>query len=84
MPSHKSCAKRMRTSANDRLRNRAVLSQMRSAVKELRAETSKDEALRKLRDVFSILDKAASRNVIHWRNAGRTKSRLTRFVQNIA
>ena len=83
MPQHKSCKKRMRTSEEERLRNRAFRSQLRTAVKEVRAEKSKDEAAKKLRDAVIVIDKAASYGLIHKRNADRNKSRLTLYVNRL-
>lgn len=83
MPSHKSCKKRMKTSENERLRNRGYRSVLRRAVKELRETTNKDEALKQLVGVTSLFDRAASYGLIHKKNADRNKSRLTRFVHQL-
>lgn len=83
MPSHKSCAKRMRISEDERQRNRAWRSQLRAAVKAVRTETNKDEALKKLVLATSIIDRAASKGLIHRKNADRNKSRLHHHVQKL-
>ncbi len=83
MPNHKSCAKRVKTSEAERLRNRAFRTKLRSAVKEVRTETNKEEAQKKLKDATALLDKAAGYHLIHRRNADRNKSRLTKFVQKL-
>ena len=83
MPSHKSCVKRVKTSEAARLRNRGVRSILRNAIKDLKSESNKDEAARKFLIASSLLDKAASRNLIHWKNADRNKSRLAKFVANL-
>jgi small subunit ribosomal protein S20 len=83
LPNHKSCAKRMKTSENERIRNRAFRTQLRSAIKELRSETSKEEATKKYLSVSQILDKAASYGLIHRKNADRNKSRLAHFVNRL-
>jgi small subunit ribosomal protein S20 len=83
LPSHKSCAKRMKTSAAERMRNRAFRSQLRDAIKDVRTETNKDEALKKLKTAVSLLDQAAGRGIIHARNAARNKSRLAAFVSRL-
>ena len=84
MPNHKSCAKRMKTSAAERTRNRAFRSQLRQAIKDVRSQSSKDEALKALKVAHTLLDKAAGAHIIHWRNADRNKSRLTLFVGKLA
>ena len=73
----------MKTSEQQRLRNRAFRSRMRGAIKELKALTSKDEALKKHREVMRILDKAASYGLIHKKNASRHKSRLALYVNRL-
>ncbi|MDP6461755.1 MAG: 30S ribosomal protein S20 [Gemmatimonadota bacterium] len=75
MPQHKSCEKRLRQTKTANERNRAIRSALRTIVRKFR-EASGEEA----RDLFtrscSVLDRAASRNVIHRRQADRRKSRL--------
>jgi small subunit ribosomal protein S20 len=83
LPNHKSCAKRVKTSEADRIRNRALRTTLRAAVKAVRNETNKEEALKKLKTVSITLDKAASYKLIHRKNASRNKSRLARFVQKL-
>ncbi len=73
----------MRTSSEQRLRNRALRSRLRVAVKDLRSETDKDEAQRKYRVVSSLLDKAAAAHLIHHRNADRNKARQAQFVSKL-
>ncbi len=73
----------MRTSEEQRLRNRAFRSRLRTAIKELRQETDKEKAAMKYREVSSLLDRAAGIHLIHKRNAARNKSRLARFVSKL-
>ena len=73
----------MKTSENERLRNRGYRSNLRSAIKELRAATSKEEATTLFRKVTALLDKSASYGLIHKKNASRNKSRLASFVQKL-
>ncbi|HUV31183.1 MAG TPA: 30S ribosomal protein S20 [Acidobacteriota bacterium] len=83
MPVHKSCKKRVRTSEEQRQRNRAFRSRMRNVVKAVRTETSKEEAAKKLREAISMLDQAASLKLIHRGHANRHKSRLASFVNKL-
>ncbi len=83
MPNHKSCAKRVKTSEAARVRNRGLRSILRNAIRELKAESNKDEATRKFLIVSSLLDKAAGRHLIHSKNADRNKSRLAKFAANV-
>jgi small subunit ribosomal protein S20 len=73
----------MRTSEEERVRNRAFRSQLRTAIKEVRSEQNKEEAAKKLRDAIQIIDKAANYGLIHRRNADRNKSRLAQYVNNL-
>jgi len=83
LPNHKSCYKRMKQSEQDRLRNRALRSQLRASIKAVRAETTKDEAAKKLQEAICMLDKAAANGVLHWKNADRNKSRLALYVNRL-
>lgn len=73
----------MRTSNDERLRNRAISSQMRKTIKELRTETDKEKAQVKYREAASLLDRAAQRHIIHKKNADRNKSRLALLVGKV-
>lgn len=84
MPQHKSCVKRVRTSAEQRDRNRSFRTQYRAAVRDLRAETNPDEAARKYRLTVSLIDQAATRGLLHKNNAARSKSRLALMVNKLA
>ncbi len=83
MPTHKSCAKRVKTSEADRARNRAFRTRLRQAIKEVRSETNPEEAARKLKAATSIIDKAAGYKLIHRRTAARNKSRLAQHVSKL-
>jgi len=59
----------------------------KKAVKEVRtavAENSVDQAKESLKQAASIIQKSASKGVIHSRTAARKISRLTRHVNQIA
>lgn len=70
--------KRNRQSEARRLHRRAVSSELRHAIKDLRtAVAAKDgKAADLLKTVESKLDKAAKRNIVPVRRANRLKSRL--------
>jgi len=76
LPTHKSAEKRLRQSQAANVRNRAIKSQMKTAIKKV--ETSFDE--KELKKTTSLLDKAARKKVIHKNVASRVKSRLTKLV----
>jgi small subunit ribosomal protein S20 len=82
-----SAEKRHRQSQVRNDRNRARKSALRTAVKKVRAavQAGNDEAARKLLpETLSLLDRTASRGVIHPNQAARSKSRLTKAVEGLA
>ncbi|MCB0220847.1 MAG: 30S ribosomal protein S20 [Chrysiogenetes bacterium] len=75
MPNHKSAAKRARQTETRTARNRLVKASMRTTIKKARAPEAGDEALTAaVKDVY----KAASKGVIHKRQAARRVSRLVK------
>src|SRR5690606_34312372 len=74
----KSAIKRIRTSEKRRLRNRAIRSSVRTAIKKFeralgQVEREESEAL--LRYALRKLDKAVTKGVLHRNTAARKKSR---------
>jgi len=59
VPNKKSAEKRLRQSDKARIVNRAVRSEIRTSLKKVRGAETKDEALKELPNLFSLLDKAA-------------------------
>lgn len=86
MAVHKSAEKRMRQNETRRMRNRHVKTSIKTMVKRVReAVQEKDEAKAKeaLARVIPLVDKAASKGVLHWRNRSRKISRLTRLINSM-
>jgi len=78
--SHASALKAHRQSLKNREHNRHYRSRLRTALKNVRsAIEGNDKAAAKsaLREVVSLIDKLASKGIIHKNAAGRYKSRLT-------
>jgi len=73
----------MKTSADQRLRNRTYRSHLRSALKDIREETSKDAALKKFGNITRLLDRAAQSHLIHRKNADRNKSRIAHMIAKL-
>jgi small subunit ribosomal protein S20 len=76
----KSGLKRRRQSEVRRMRNRAVRTRVRNAIKELRTaisggDTAKVQTL--LPQTVSAIDVGVRKGVLHGNNAARAKSRLT-------
>jgi small subunit ribosomal protein S20 len=77
----KSAKKRVRQDVKRRLRNKSAISAIKTKLKAYKASLAngsenKDELLRK---VISAYDKAASKGIIHKRNAARNVSRISKL-----
>ncbi len=83
MANHKSALKRIRSNAAKRLRNRYQAKSTRTAIKNLRKTTDKNEAASMMPKVFSMIDKLAKKNVIHKNKASNQKSKLARLVNGL-
>ena len=83
MANHKSSIKRLRQTVTRKLHNKYYAKTARNAVKELRNKTDKTEALDLYKDVSSMLDKLAKKNVIHKNKAGNLKSKLALHVNSL-
>lgn len=73
MANSKSAAKRARQNPRRTLRNRSVVTHLRSLTKQQVAGGAKDRST-----LVSALDKAAKRGVIHKNVANRRKARLNK------
>ncbi len=84
MPHHKSCKKRMRTSAEANVRNRAYRSNLRSLIRQVRSTKDPAEAQEKLRKVTSMLDSLTQKGLVHKNFAANNKSKLSRKVNKLS
>jgi small subunit ribosomal protein S20 len=84
MANHKSAEKRIRANEVKRLRNRYQSKTTRTFVKRLKTTTVKSEAEALFKEVSSMIDKLAKKNIIHWKKAANQKSKLAKFVGKIA
>ena len=86
LANHKSALKRARQSKVRRLRNMGFKTRVKNAVKEVRAavaSNSGEQAQESFTKAVSIIQKTASKGVIHKRNASRKISRLARQVNQL-
>ncbi len=83
MANHKSSIKRIRQAEKRRLHNRYYVKTMRTAVKKLRATTDKTEAIGMYPNVQKLLDKLASRSIIHKNKARNLKSKLSKHINKL-
>lgn len=83
MANIKSQIKRNKTNEKARLRNRAVRSEVRGQIRNVRAAIEAgnvDEAQAALQVASRKIDKAVSKGVLHKKNAANRKSRLAKAV----
>lgn len=80
MPIHKSAKKRLKQSLKRREKNKAVKSEIKTWVKKVTQAAGTPNARARLKELFSLLDKAARKNIIHKNAATRTKSQLAKLV----
>ncbi len=85
MANHKSALKRNRQNSVRRARNRANRSKVNNAIRAVDAaiaNLSADEAKVALQTAIPVIQKVASKGVLHKKNASRKVSRLTKRVNN--
>lgn len=78
-----SAQKQARKSAKRRVFYRGNRQILKSALKNLAAAKSKEEALKLMPEVQSLVDKSARRRIMHPKTASRLKSRLAREAADL-
>lgn len=81
MPKRRSALKRLRADKKRRQRNVKVKRVLKKTIKKysaLASEKKSDETQSTLKKVYSLLDKAAKKRIIHPKLADRRKSRLAK------
>jgi small subunit ribosomal protein S20 len=78
MANTRSAAKRARQTAKQSLRNRSVVTRLRTMQKAVRSAQSPGSD--QVRALISAIDKAAKRGIIHPNAANRRKARLTKAL----
>lgn len=84
MPQRKAAQKALRQSQKKRTRNLRVKKEIKSALKDFRKtlnEEGSENKEKNLCKVYKVLDKAASKKIIHPNKAARKKSRLARRLK---
>ncbi len=84
MPNIKSAKKRMELSRAARGKNRVTRSRIRTAIRRVREAGSHQEAEEHRRAAAALIDRAATRRLMHPNKAGRIKSQLDRMVRDHA
>lgn len=81
---HKSALKALRKSLKRQSENRGIKVRIHNKIKEFKRLLSHkniEAATKMVDDLYSIIDKAAKRNVIHWKNASRKKSMVANLLK---
>jgi small subunit ribosomal protein S20 len=83
VPNTKSAIKRQRQNERRRVRNKAVRSRLRTAVKKVRELSDSAQASEAYREAARLLDRAAARGLIAKNTANRSKGRLAQHVRKL-
>jgi small subunit ribosomal protein S20 len=84
MATHKSAIKRHRQSLKRRAMNRSRKSELKTWIKKVRTAQDKETAKAAYNKVVSLLDKLATKGIIHKNKASNQKSRLALFINKLA
>jgi small subunit ribosomal protein S20 len=84
VPRIKSAKKAMRQARSRTVRNKAQRSELRTAVKRVRAAATAEAATKAYAVAAKLLDRAARKGLIHKNNAARHKSRLSALLKKLA
>ncbi|HKL33593.1 MAG TPA: 30S ribosomal protein S20 [Tangfeifania sp.] len=83
MANHKSALKRIRQNEKRRVHNKYYAKTTRNAIKDLRDETDKEEAVKSFPKVVSMIDRLAKKNIIHKNKAANLKSKLASQLNSL-
>ncbi len=86
MPRLKSAIKRVKTSERNRLNNLVYKTQIKTLTKKvLEFVEGKDakSASKAASEAFALIDRAATKKVIHLNNAARKKSRISKWLKKL-
>ncbi len=83
MASHKSAKKRIRTSDRKRAINKSYESMLKTHYKKVLETENKDEAEKLYKEAISVIDRGASKGIVHSNNASRKKAALTKHLNKL-
>ena len=83
MANHKSAIKRIKTDAKRRLRNNSYKAMMKTHIKKVLNTSKKEEAEDLFRKTVKIIDKTASKKIIHVNRANSYKSKLATYINSL-
>ena len=83
LANHPSAIKRHKQSLKKASKNRTIKTRIKNVVKAVRLAIqgkNKEEALLALNTAKTVIDKAGGKKILHWKNAARKVSRLSKAV----
>ncbi|MFQ5602530.1 MAG: 30S ribosomal protein S20 [bacterium] len=83
MANYPSAIRRIRRSQKSRERNKHYKSKMKTAISKVLATEDKETAELLYRETVSLLDKLASKKIIHRNKAANQKSQLTLYINKL-
>lgn len=83
MPNTKSAIKRARQADKHAEHNKAQRSKLKTAIKRTMTATDADTAEQAFRETTALLDRYATRNLVHKNKAARKKSQLAKHVAGL-
>ena len=83
MPNIKSAKKRMELSRAANTRNRVNRSRIKTAIRRVREAENAETAQVHMKEAITLLDRAATKRLIHPNRVARIKSQLTRHVNGM-
>ena len=82
---HKSALKEQRKALKRESENRGIKVRIHKKVKEFKkllSHKNYEAASKMVPELYSIIDKAAKKNTIHWKNAARKKSEISNILKD--
>lgn len=86
MPRLKSAIKRVKTSERNRVHNLLYKTKIKTLIKKvynLVSQKDSKSALNAASEAFAVIDRAATKNIIHKNNAAKKKSRISKWIKSI-
>jgi len=84
MAHHKSAKKRIRSSERKRIKNKAIISKIKTNTKKVFTSNNKEEVEKLYKEAVSVLDRSVDKGKIKKNTAARKKSQLTRHLNGLA
>ena len=75
--------KRVRQAIKANIKNKALKAKVNTAIKKVLSESKKDQAQGILNDTIKLIDKVASKGIIHKNKAANKKSTLYKHINSL-